>query len=313
MNTTPSDPGRFRLAAAFFAIYFIWGTTYLAALVGLEGMKPFVLSALRYLIAGTLMASWIFYRGIKWPRGKNVTVLLISGCLMLVGGSGLVVYGEQYINSGYAAVVVATEPLWFVLFDRKRWGFYFSSKQIIAGLLLGFAGVALFAVLSGSNVELRAGGLLPGTLIVLVSAMLWVGGTLYAARISGSGSPQVTSTCIQLLGGGLFAALIALLLGEWGEFHPEAISTRVWVALGFMVVFGSIIAYASFNWLVTVRPPAVVSTHTYVNPVVAIVVGWAFAGESLSAGQIAALSVVLAGVILTQTAKQKMTAPEPGS
>ncbi|RYY58658.1 MAG: EamA family transporter [Chitinophagaceae bacterium] len=309
MKPSFSRPDSLKLAGAFFAIYFIWGTTYLAAMVGLEGMKPFVLSALRYVIAGLLMAGWLVYRKMKWPDRKSIRVLMISGCLMLVGGSGLVVYGEQYINSGYAAVIVATEPLWFVLFDRKRWSFYFTNRKIIAGLLTGFAGIALFACLSNASTELRPGGLLPGTLIVLVSATLWVGGTLYANKNIRSGTPQVAGTTVQLLSGGICAGLIGLLLGEWNGFHPAAIGSRAWGALAFLVVFGSIIAYASFNWLMTVRPPAVVSTHTFVNPVVAIIIGWAAAGESLSTGQVAALAVVLAGVILTQTAKQQI-APE---
>jgi drug/metabolite transporter (DMT)-like permease len=223
MNKRPGSKNSVAIVLAFFAVYFIWGTTYLASIVGLESIKPFVLSALRYVAAAILLGGYMIVTKKFRVDRRSLVVLAISGSLMLAGGSGLVVYGEQYVNSGYAAVIVATEPLWFILLDKKRWKFY----------------------------------------------------------------------------------LLALLLGEWGHFNSEAVSMRAWSGLVFLVLFGSLIAYVAFNWLLTVRPPAIVSTHTYVNPVVAVAIGGAIGGEHLSGQQVLALCVVLIAVIVTQLSKQK--------
>ncbi|RYY54812.1 MAG: EamA family transporter [Chitinophagaceae bacterium] len=297
-----------KLAGAFFAVYFIWGTTYLASLFGLEGMGPFVLSALRYGSAAILLGIWVFARKLHWPARENFPRLVLSGALMLVGGSGLVVYGEQYVNSGYAAVVVASEPLWFVILDRKRWSFYFGNWKIIAGLLTGFGGIILFSFYSSGNAELRPGGILPGTLIILGSAVLWVVGTLIAAGITTRQGSNIARTTVQLISGAIVASLIAAFTGEWTTFAPALVSDRAWAGLAFLVIMGSIVAYVSFNWLVTVRPPALVSTHTYVNPVVAVLLGWTLAGELLSGRQVAALFIVLAGIAITQIQHNKKPA-----
>jgi len=303
------NPGenRLMLGFAFFAIYFVWGTTYLANLFALESIGPFILSCLRYIIAGLLLAGWSVLKKLSWPDLSMIKVLAISGTIMLVGGSGLVVFAEQYISSGYAAVIIATEPLWFVILDKKRWKFYFSDTRVISGLLIGFAGVALFSYLSpvGNPAEENSHKLM-GTIIVLISAVLWVSGTLYANKRIKSGSANFTNTSIQLLSAGLVSGLIAIGTGEWSTFSVNEVSAKAWGGLGFLVIMGSLVAYLAFNWLITVKSPAIVSTHTYVNPIVAIFIGWLLANERIAFNQIIALGIVLIGVILTQLSKENV-------
>ncbi|WCT13452.1 EamA family transporter [Mucilaginibacter jinjuensis] len=301
-----NNPSPIVLVFAFIAIYFIWGTSYLAIIYALKGLKPFTISAFRYLAAGLLLIIWIWIQKASWPSGNDRKVLVISGILMLSGGSGLVVVGEQYISSGAAAIIVATEPLFFVLFDRYRWNLYFSSKRIIAGLFLGFAGIVLFTYFTPDRTAgLHARPVL-GTIITLLSAVSWVAGALYANHRLTSGARNLSNSAIQLIAAGLFSGIIAGVKGEFSTLFEVAIPISAWLGLTYLIIMGSLIAYLSFNWLITVQPPAVVSTHTYVNPIIAIFMGWLLAAESLSRIQLIALGFVMAGVVLTQLNKQKI-------
>lgn len=298
---------RLWLILAFIAVYFVWGTTYLANLYALKAMPPFIISALRYLMAGLLLGILAFSKNQVFPQGKQIRDLSISGILMLVGGSGLVVVAEQYITSGSAAVIVATEPLWFVLLDYPRWKLYFKDKNIIIGLLIGFAGIALFAQFSpvSTSHESQSTDQLVGTAIVLAGAVSWVSGTLFASRRIKPGSYSLWHTTIQLIAAGLFSAFVALVNSEWDGFVWQAVPQQAWGGLAFLILFGSLIAYLAFAWLVTVQPPAIVSTHTYVNPLIAVLIGWLVAGEQVAGLQLIALVIVLAGVVLTQLSKTR--------
>ena len=299
---------RFWLVLAFIAIYFVWGTTYLANLFALKAIPPFIISALRYLMASLLLAVLASSKNQRFPQGKEIRDLSISGVLMLVGGSGLVVVAEQYITSGSAAVIVATEPLWFVLLDYPRWKLYFRDIKIIAGLLIGFVGIVLFAQFSPTSTphEGQSADQLLGTVLVLAGAVFWVSGTLFASRRIKPGSYSLWHTTIQLGAAGLFSAFIALINGEWNSFDWQAVGPQAWGGLAFLILFGSLIAYLAFAWLVTVQPPAIVSTHTYINPLIAVLFGWLVAGEQVAGLQLIALVIVLAGVVLTQLSKTRV-------
>ncbi|MDO6434866.1 EamA family transporter [Flavitalea sp. BT771] len=290
---------------AFIAIYFIWGTTYLANLFGLQGMKPFVLSTLRYTAAAVILLVWCFVRRLSFPKGGQLKVLAISGLLMLGGGAGFVVIGEQYINSGHAAVIIATEPLLFLLMDKKSWRTNFSDKWMLTGLLLGFTGIFMFSRFTAATGTAMGGVMetIKGTVLVLLSSVFWVSGTLYARRHQVSHSSGVADAAVQHLAAAIACCVIALSQGEWGSFSPSEIPTTTWGALAFLVVMGSLVAFIAFSWLIKVRPPAIVSTHTYVNPVVAVVIGCLIAKEQIAPMQIAALVMVLAGVVLTAMKK----------
>ena len=293
------------LLLAYFAIYVVWGTTYLANMYALDGFKPFLLSGFRYIVAGILLFIWCLVRKVKLPNRSDIKTLSVSGVLMLIGGSGLVVYAEQYISSGYAAVLVATEPLLFVIMDRSRWKQYFSNQNVIVGLFVGFVGIALFIFFSPEEAsQVIAHNQLKGTLIALASAALWVVGTLYGKKNLSAGSFTVFSTTIQLFAAGIFAFLIASLVGEWNGFSMAKIPFQAWAGLIYLIVFGSLIAYLAFNWLVTVQSPALVSTHTYVNPVVAILMGWMLNNESIVGMQLISLAIVLVGILLSRLKKR---------
>ena len=299
---------KMNLVLAFLAVYIIWGTTYLAAMMALGGLPPFLISAIRYLVAGILLTAWVTIRGSAWPGRMEWMRLGISGIVMLVGGSGLVVFAEQYISSGYAAVIVATEPLWFILLDRPRWKQYFRNRLVVLGLLIGFIGIALFSWFAAPSAENGTGQVITGTLILLLSAVLWVAGTLYGSwrgHAQTNTGTNISRTSIQLLAAGVFALLLSGVLGEWREADLLKVSARAWFGVAYLVIMGSLVAYVAFTWLVTVQPPAVVGTHTYVNPVVAVFAGWWFAGETVNKPQLVSLLVVLAGVLITQVANNR--------
>ncbi|MDJ1479571.1 EamA family transporter [Cytophagaceae bacterium YF14B1] len=297
--TSASSTPRWLIILAFFNIYVIWGSTYLAVRFGLQGFPPFILSGIRYLTAGILLYLISRARKEEQPDGRSIRINVISGMLMLVGGSGMVAWAEQYITSGQAAILIATEPFWFLLLDKKRWSFYFANKSIIAGLLIGFVGIILFfqwqdqtqLATSSSQYAFIA------SLVVLVSAVFWVIGSLYSKTNAFSAS-VIANAGIQLFAAGIGCFLLSTLTHEWSTFAIRNVSWQAWSGLLFLIFMGSLAAYLSFVWLITFLPPALVSTHTYVNPVVAVLFGWILANETLSLLQLLALVVILIGILL---------------
>ena len=298
---------RLLLIFAFFNIYIIWGSTYLAVAFGLKGFPPFVLVGLRYLVAGLILLAYAKLKGEKLPSLKIISRHALSGILMLVGGTGMIAWAEQYITSGQAAILIATEPLWFLLLDKKNWKTYFSNKYIISGLIIGFAGIFLFLKSTDVQINQSAIGLI-ATLVVLLSAIWWVLGSLLISNTKGSSSIVMNSS-IQLLAAAALSGVIASFTGEFSGFSFANVPTQSWLGLLFLIVFGSLIAYMSFVWLISKRPPALISTHTYVNPVVAVLLGWLFAHESLVKEQLLALVIILVGIVLVNVPEyQKATA-----
>lgn len=294
---------------AFMAVYIVWGTTYLAVIYGLRGFPPFMLSALRYLMAALLLLGWCFIKKEKWPGWQAVRTCTVSGLLMLVGGSGMVAWAEQYVTSGQAAIVIAAEPFLFLLADRKRWREYFSNGFIITGLLVGFSGILLF--FGGSDATSAPAGDVSmqwvGYAAILIGTVFWVTGALHAEGRLEKGIPNIVSSCIQLFAGGICSSFLSGITGEWGGMRFKEVPAEAWAGLFYLVIFGSLIAYMAFTWLITVRPPALVSTHTYVNPVVAVLVGWAFVNEQLGWMQLVGMVIILLGVLLTNFPSYKLS------
>lgn len=294
---------------AFMAVYIVWGTTYLAVIYGLRGFPPFMLSALRYLMAALLLLGWCFIKKEKWPGWQAVRTCTVSGLLMLVGGSGMVAWAEQYVTSGQAAIVIAAEPFLFLLADRKRWREYFSNGFIITGLLVGFSGILLF--FGGSDATSVPAGDVSmqwvGYAAILIGTVFWVTGALHAEGRLEKGIPNIVSSCIQLFAGGICSSFLSGITGEWGGMRFNEVPAEAWAGLFYLVIFGSLIAYMAFTWLITVRPPALVSTHTYVNPVVAVLVGWAFVNEQLGWMQLVGMVIILLGVLLTNFPSYKLS------
>lgn len=283
---------------AFFAIYFIWGSSYLAILFGLEAFPTFLLAGLRFLLAGCLLLLVCYVRGEPTPRRSALLQNSFCGVLMLAIGSGSVIWAEQYVSSGLAAMLVATEPLWFVALDRRSWTFYFSNKVILLALLLGIIGVVVLFLGSQSlSIQEQGSYRLLGIFVILGGSALWVTGALYAKYQLKEGAVWVNSS-VQLLAAGGFCLLLSALAGEWTNFDYQSVSLQGWAALGYLAVMGSIVAYTAFLWLLKIRSPAVVGTHTYVNPVVAVFLGWMVAQERVSTIELGSLVVILLGVFL---------------
>ena len=292
---------------AFASIYIIWGSTFLAISYGLEGFPPFILSGLRFFIAGLILFVWR-----KAKNEKNGTVSdwkknAITGILILTGGTGLVAWGEQYISSTEAAIAIATGPFWFIALDKKNWSYYFSNKTIVSGLIIGFAGLILFlkGSVSESTHETSESLKILAFIVLAISSVSWVLGSLYSKNNPGKQSTFMNISQ-QLIVAGLASFVIGIFRDEWFAFSWTAVPLSSWIGLLFLIFFGSIVAYISYIWLLSTQDPVLVSTHTYINPIVAVFAGWLIAGEFISGQQFLGLGIILAGVLLTNASKYKL-------
>ena len=299
------QPAFWLILIAFSCTYILWGTTYFAVLVGLKTLPPFLMAALRFLLAGIVLLLVILLKREKlWRKGMHKNILV--GTVILTGGQGLLFWSEQYIPSGYAAILVSTLPLWYVLLDNKNRSFYLKSKTIIAGLLLGFFGILLLFeryIITASGITTKQ---IFGILAALGGSICWVTGTLYYKN-------HVDQKFIflnlgwQLMGGFFSSVLISFLSGELSKFSFAAVSVDSWLATVYLAVAGSLVAFISFSWLLSVLPAAIVGTYAYVNPVIAVLLGWMFANESITVLQISGMIVILLSAILVNSAKYKWT------
>ena len=296
---------KWRILLAFAAVYIIWGSTYIAILFGLEGFPPFLMSGFRFCLAGLLLYGWCKWKGIKANGKSALTTNTICGILMLFGGTVSVVWAEQWIPSSYAAIIVTSVPFWFILLDRKQWPYYFSNKKILLGLLIGFLGVILLVGFDKSgSTSVDSGRQLIAALVLLAGGIAWASGSLYA-RNRPTGNNLMIDASIQLIAAGVFCFLVGVSAGELNEFSFNAIPISSWLAIGYLITLGSIVAYLSYLYLLKVRPAAQVATYAYVNPVVALFLGAVFAGEQVTYFKILALIVIIAGVLLVNIQKYK--------
>lgn len=303
-STAQNKPSKTAIIAAFAAIYIIWGSTYLGILYAIESIPPFLMAASRFLVAGILLLVWCLAKGEKLPPINSMQKIAFSGLLMLFIGNGAVTWVEQYLPTGLAAIIVATVPLWFVLLDKKQWHFYFSNKGIIGGLLIGFAGVILlFAGKAAANIFDSPIKII--SLIVLVFGTIgWTAGSLYAKYKQMEGSTTM-KVAIQMLAAGIAFLITALLAGEQNGFTWSKVTTQSALSLLYLIVFGSLIGFLAYMWLLSVRPASVVGTYAYVNPVVAVFLGWAFVNETISTQQMIGLGIIILGLLLVNLYKEK--------
>lgn len=308
-NTPAPSPSTKLVGFAFANISVIWGSTFLAMTYGLSGFPPFVLSGLRFVIAGLVLLLWQIKRGEPFPSLFNWKRNAVTGILILTGGTGLVAWGEQYVSATEAAIAIATGPFWFILIDKGNWRKHFGDWRIIIGLVIGFAGLLLFLRGSLAAVQHSTDGKTRVTafIVLALSSVSWVLGSLFSRQYPARNS-TVMNTAQQLLVAGVAALFIAALKGEWNGFHASNVPLKAWLALAFLVFMGSIVAYLSYIWLLQVRSPALVSTHIYINPVVAVLAGWLFTRQVIAAGQFVGLAIIIAGVVLTNSGKYKPNA-----
>ena len=294
---TTAHPPLAAVLAAFAAVYFIWGSTYLGIRFAIETIPPFSMAALRFLSAGAILFGWSTLRGAGLPTWIQWRSALIIGVLLLASGNGLLTWAEQFVPSGVAALIVGTVPLWMIVLDTARPGGKRPSAATMIGLMLGMAGIAILigpGELGGEPIDV------PGALVICFAAFSWALGSIYSRS-----APQAASTLqnvgMQMLLGGALLLVVGLWLGE--RIEPSTFSARSAWALAYLSVIGGVVSYTAYVWLLKVSTPAKVSTYAYVNPVVAVLLGWALGGESLGPRVFLATAAVVSAVVLITTSR----------
>ena len=289
-----SAPSRWLVLANLWIVYLVWGSTYLAIRVAVETTPPFLGAGVRFTIAGLILAAYLLVRG-RLDRAsigpRQLIASAIVGVLLLLGGNGLVMLAEQTVSSGLAALIIASTPLWIVLLrvaDRQR-----ISRTTLASVLVGFVGVALLVLPHIGGADAALGGVV----ILIVASISWVVGSFWSPRLP-LPRDALTATMLQQLLGGLVLTAAAFVVGDVSRFQPSQVSSASAVALGYLVVFGSLAAFSAYTWLLHHAPLSTVSTYAYVNPVIAVLLGWAILSEELSPSIVVGTVVIVASVAI---------------
>ncbi len=285
-----------RLVTAFALVYVIWGSTYLGIRFAIETIPPFLMAGVRFVIAGGILYAFVMLRGARAPNRRQWVAASIIGALLLLGGNGAVVWAELRVPSGLVALLVTTEPLCVVLIDWARPKGQRPRPGELIGLMLGFAGVVILV----SPAELVGGGfeIDPlGAVVVLFAAVSWALGSIYS-RHAPAHQSAFLMTGMKMLTGGFLLLLAGTAAGEWSRLDVGAISARSWFALAYLIVFGALIAFTAYIWLLKNTTLARASTYAYVNPIVAVLLGWLLASEPMNSRVIAAAAVIVAGVVI---------------
>ena len=280
---------------AFATIYLVWGSTYLAMRVGVETMPPFAMAALRFITAGSLFLAFLRLRGHVWPTSRQWRDAFVSGFFLLLGGNGLVTWAEQTIPSSIAALLIGSGPAFIVLTEWAWPGGRRPSPVTLAAMLLGFAGVAWLAAPWEQSGPSRLDP--AGVAAILTACFSWGIGTIYTRHVREPAAP-FTAAAAQMLAGGLLLALAAWLHGDLAAWSFDAISARSWAALAYLVFVGALAGYTAFVWLVKHSTPARTATYAYVNPVVAVFLGWLLLDEPVTTRTLAASAIIIGAVAM---------------
>lgn len=290
---------------AFATVYLVWGSTYFFIQRAVEHIPPFILGAIRFLIAGTLLLGWCAIKGEKLFNWAHIKPALVSGLLMLFIGNGAVIWAEQSLASSLVAVLVSSAPIWFVVLDKPKWKENLTSSSTILGLIVGFIGVILlFSEQASKALGAGNGHQVIGLIVLIIGAMAWAGGSLYSKYNSKSTSATV-NTAWQMLAAGIVFVPSSFINNEWSSFQFASVTTASWLSVLYLITMGSLAGFSAYVWLLQVRPATQVSTYAYVNPVVAVLLGLLFAGEHITFLQITGLAVILLSVLLINLAKYR--------
>ena len=290
---------RLLIVLSFAAVYLIWGSTYLAIRYAIETLPPFLMAASRFMTAGLMLFVWSVAQGESiraslslWPRA------FLIGALLLLCGNGGVTWAEKYLASGLAALLIATEPLWVVMFNwaitRRR-----PNTKVLFGVFIGLAGVALLIGDGLRQVEASSMSFI-GAGVVVLSSVAWAGGSVYVNRRPLQASTSMASG-MQMLAGGSLLLLLALTAGDFQRFNLANASWRSLASLVYLTVFGSLVAFTAYSWLLRNVTTARAATYAYVNPVVAVLLGWLFASEPLTSRMVIAAAIIVGSVALITT------------
>ena len=293
------------VVAAYLALYLIWGSTYLAIKIAVVAIPPFLMGGARFVLAGALLLAFARLRGAPRATAAHWRSASVIGACLLLGGNGGLVWALKTIPSGVGSLLVATTSLWMVLLDWLRPGGSRPPYRVLAGLAVGFVGLFIL-VGPGSFGEGTLDPVAVG--VVLLATLCWGAGSIYARHAPLPASSLLATSMEMLVGGALLTAASAAL-GEWEGFSLRAVTPASALAWTYLLVVGSLIGFTAYIWLLKVSTPARVSTYAYVNPVVAVFLGWRIAGETLNARMIAGAAVILAAVAAITTAPSSRTPP----
>ncbi|HZI66750.1 MAG TPA: drug/metabolite exporter YedA [Thermoanaerobaculia bacterium] len=307
--STGLRPTQGKLLAAFASVYLIWGSTYLAIRFAIETMPPHLMAAVRFLVAGAILYAWARWRGAPRPTLTNWRAATVVGGFLLLGGNGAVVWAETRVPSGLTALLVAMVPIWMLVLEMlPRLGGRKPRAAVVAGILLGLIG--LFVLVAPGRLAGRVDPL--GAAVLLLGCLCWAFGSLYSrgAALPKSG---FLAAAMEMVAGGVLLLLFGLATGQAEEVALSAISARSLLSLAYLTVFGSLVGFTAYIWLLGATTPARVSTYAYVNPIVAVLLGWAFANEPMSLRTLIAAAVIIGAValIIRYGARREVSAPAP--
>jgi drug/metabolite transporter (DMT)-like permease len=317
-NASATGPSRALVLAAFAAIYVIWGSTYLAIKFAVETVPPFLMTGARFFVAGTVLYAWSVFRSPNGssdtgatPRvstGRQWRDAFLVGAALIVGGTALVSWAELSVPSGITSLILASNPLWMVLLESAFESRQVPSARVLVGVCVGLAGLA---ILIGPSLTSPSGDVsLLGVAALLVSALTWSVGAMYARRAAVPASP-VRATSMQMIAGALLSVVAAFAFGEHRGFSVAAISPSSWIAIGYLVIAGALVGFTAYLWLMRVSTPSRVATHAYVNPVVAVLLGWGILGEPITVRTGIAMSVIVLAVVLIVSAPRRVRSRDP--
>jgi drug/metabolite transporter (DMT)-like permease len=300
LMNSQTRPSTWKILLAFSIIYFVWGSTFLAIRVGVREVPPFLLAGMRFFIAGIVLYAWMRAKGEASPTGREWGSATLLAVLIFVFDYGLLFWAERRVPSGIAAVMMATIPAFMALSEIFIMKTQRLTVRLVIALLVGTGGVAVLASSSAglgkALIDMR------GACALLFASLSW---SVASALTRNLALPQSKgmSSAAQMFAGGILLALAAALLGEFHDFHIEAVSTKAWFALAYLIVAGSIMGFTAYVWLLHHESPTKVGTYAYVNPVVAVLVGYFLGGESLGLRTVAGAGLVLASVLVITTAR----------
>jgi len=302
---TEKRASRAQIIAAFASIYIIWGSTYLAIRYAIETIPPFIMGGTRFLVSGALLYTWSRYRGAPRPTRLHWRNAIIAGGFLLLGGNGAVVWAEQFVPSGLTALLVSILPFWLVIIEWVRPPRRRPSGAVLVGLALGFIGIIV--LVGPGNVGGDGDVRVLGALVLILGSLSWAIGSFWSrdAQLPDSG---LLTTGMEMLGGGALLVIVGVLSGELSHFDVHHVSRASTLGLVYLITFGSLLGFTSYIWLLDKVSPARLGTYAYVNPIVAVLLGWAIAGEALSIRTGVAAAIVICAVALITSARRTTTA-----
>ncbi len=287
---------------AFAAVYIIWGTTYLAIKIGIEFIPPYMMASLRYLIAGTLLLAYCLSKR-ESIFSNNIRQNIILGAFIMTFGQATAFWSEKYISSGLTAVFGSLMPICYIITDKRHWKNYMKSKWTILSIGLGIVGIVILFISPAPASESHTGFMTVLASVVAVSSCFcWAAGSLYYKYQDKTGSVYA-NVGWQLIGGMICCLLISVIAGEWPNFNFHTVPWRAWAAVLYLAIAGSIVALIALYWLLARRPAALVGTYAYVNPVIAVLLGYLLADEKISLIQVFGMAIIIVAAFMANRVK----------